>query len=36
MVSLDIDSSTGDIFAVGVAGLIYGLRNNLLDGKEVK
>ncbi|MEN8262731.1 MAG: arsenate reductase (azurin) small subunit [Nitrospirota bacterium] len=36
MVSLDIDSSSGDIFAVGVAGLIYGLRNNLLDGKEVK
>ncbi len=36
MVSLDIDGSTGDIYAVGVAGLIYGLRNNLLDGKEVK
>ena len=36
MVSLDIDSSTGDIYATGVAGLIYGLRNNLLDGEEVK
>lgn len=36
MVTLDIDDSTGDIYAVGVAGLIYGLRNNLLDGKEVK
>ena len=35
MVSLDIDSSTGDIYAVGVAGLIYGLSNNLLDGEEV-
>ncbi len=35
MVSLDIDGSTGDIYAVGVAGLIYGLRNNLLDGEEV-
>ncbi len=36
MVSLDVDSSTGDIYAVGVAGLIYGLRNNLLDGEEVR
>ncbi len=36
MVNLDIDSSTGDIYAVGVAGLIYGLRNNLLDGEEVR
>jgi len=35
MVSLDIDGATGDIYAIGVAGLIYGLRNNLLDGKEV-
>ena len=35
MVSLDIDSATGDVYAVGVAGLIYGLRNNLLDGEEV-
>ena len=35
MVSLNIDSSTGDIYAIGVAGLIYGLRNNLLDGEEV-
>jgi len=34
MVNLDIDSATGDIYAVGVAGLIYGLRNNLLDGQE--
>ncbi len=33
MVSLDIDNATGDIYAVGVAGLIYGLRNNLLDGE---
>ncbi len=36
MVSLDVDSPTGDIYAVGVAGLIYGLRNNLLDGEEVR
>ncbi|NOZ69065.1 MAG: arsenate reductase (azurin) small subunit [Deferribacteres bacterium] len=36
MVNLDIDASTGDIYAVGVAGLIYGLRNNLLDGEEVR
>jgi arsenite oxidase small subunit len=36
MVNLDIDKSTGDIYATGVAGLIYGLRNNLLDGKEVR
>ncbi len=36
MVSLDIDDATGDIYAVGVAGLIYGLRNNLLDGEEVR
>ncbi len=35
-VFLDIDKTTGDIYAVGVAGLIYGLRNNLLDGQEVK
>ncbi|NIO22318.1 MAG: arsenate reductase (azurin) small subunit [Candidatus Aenigmarchaeota archaeon] len=33
---LDVDGSTGDIYAVGVAGLIYGLRNNLLDGEEVR
>ncbi len=36
MVSLEIDGPTGDIYAVGVAGLIYGLRNNLLDGQEVR
>jgi len=36
MVSLEVDGSTGDIYAVGVAGLIYGLRNNLLDGEEVR
>jgi len=35
MVNLEIDSVTGDIYAIGVAGLIYGLRNNLLDGEEV-
>lgn len=35
MVALNVDSSTGDIYAAGVAGLIYGLRNNLLDGEEV-
>ncbi len=35
MISLDVDKN-GDIYAVGVAGLIYGLRNNLLDGEEVK
>ncbi len=35
MISLDIDKN-GDIYAVGVAGLIYGLRNNLLDGEVVK
>jgi arsenite oxidase small subunit len=35
MVSLEVDKN-GDIYAVGVAGLIYGLRNNLLDGEEVK
>jgi arsenite oxidase small subunit len=35
MVLLDVDSN-GDVYAVGVAGLIYGLRNNLLDGEEVK
>jgi arsenite oxidase small subunit len=35
MVSLEVDESNGDIYAVGVAGLIYGLRNNLLDGEEV-
>lgn len=32
---LRVDSSTGDIYAIGAAGLIYGLRNNLLDGEEV-
>ena len=36
MVSLQVDNATGDIYAVGVAGLIYGLRNNLLDGEEVE
>ncbi len=35
MVNLDIDSATGDVYAIGVSGLIYGLRNNLLDGEEV-
>ncbi len=35
MISLDVDKN-GDIYAVGAAGLIYGLRNNLLDGQEVK
>ncbi len=35
MISLEVDKN-GDIYAVGVAGLIYGLRNNLLDGEEVK
>lgn len=35
MVSLDVDKN-GDIYAVGMAGLIYGLRNNLLDGEEIK
>lgn len=35
MISLEVDKN-GDIYAVGVAGLIYGLRNNLLDGQEVK
>jgi arsenite oxidase small subunit len=35
MISLDVDKN-GDIYAVGIAGLIYGLRNNLLDGEEVK
>lgn len=35
MVSLEVDQN-GDIYAVGVAGLIYGLRNNLLDGEVVK
>jgi len=35
MVMLDVDKK-GDIYAVGVAGLIYGLRNNLLDGEVVK
>lgn len=35
MVLLEIDKN-GDIYAEGVAGLIYGLRNNLLDGEEVK
>jgi|Deesub1362A_J573_1020465.scaffolds.fasta_scaffold00369_39 arsenite oxidase small subunit len=36
MISLEVDSSTGDIYAIGVSGLIYGMRNNLLDGEEVK
>jgi len=36
MISLEIDKATGDVYATGVAGLIYGLRNNLLDGEEVK
>jgi arsenite oxidase small subunit len=35
MVSLEVDKK-GDIYAVGVAGLIYGLRNNLLDGEVVE
>lgn len=35
MLALDVDKN-GDIYAVGVAGLIYGMRNNLLDGEEVK
>lgn len=35
MVELEVDKN-GDIYAVGVAGLIYGLRNNLLDGEGVK
>lgn len=35
MIALDVDKN-GDVYAVGVAGLIYGLRNNLLDGEEVK
>ena len=35
MISLEVDKK-GDIYAVGVAGLIYGLRNNLLDGEGVK
>jgi arsenite oxidase small subunit len=35
MISLEVEKN-GDIYAVGVAGLIYGLRNNLLDGEEVK
>jgi len=35
MVALEADKN-GDIYAVGVAGLIYGLRNNLLDGEGVK
>lgn len=35
MLALEVDKN-GDIYAVGVAGLIYGLRNNLLDGEEVK
>ena len=35
MISLEVDKN-GDIYAVGVAGLIYGMRNNLLDGEEVK
>jgi arsenite oxidase small subunit len=35
MVSLEIDDK-GDIYATGIAGLIYGMRNNLLDGKEVE
>jgi len=35
MILLEVDKN-GDIYAVGVAGLIYGLRNNLLDGEEVR
>lgn len=35
MVALEVDKN-GEIYAVGVAGLIYGLRNNLLDGEGVK
>ncbi|MBI5410110.1 MAG: arsenate reductase (azurin) small subunit [Nitrospirae bacterium] len=35
MLSLEVDKN-GDIYAVGAAGLIYGMRNNLLDGEEVK
>ncbi len=35
MISLEVDKN-GDIYAAGVAGLIYGLRNNLLDGEEVR
>jgi len=35
MISLRVDGSTGDIYAIGVSGLIYGMRNNLLDGEEV-
>lgn len=33
---LEVDDASGDIYAAGVAGLIYGLRNNLLDGEEVQ
>ncbi len=36
MINLEVDSSTGDIYAVSVSGLIYGMRNNLLDGEEVR
>lgn len=36
MIHLGYDEKTGDIYAIGVSGLIYGLRNNLLDGEEVK
>jgi len=36
MVNLGYDEKTGDIYAIGVSGLIYGLRNNLLDGEEVR
>ncbi|GAB4539784.1 MAG: arsenate reductase (azurin) small subunit [Thermodesulfovibrionia bacterium] len=36
MINLEIDNKTGDIYAVGVAGLIYGMRNNLLDGEVVR
>ncbi|MBI4687509.1 MAG: arsenate reductase (azurin) small subunit [Nitrospirae bacterium] len=35
MVTLNIDKK-GDIYAIGVAGLLYGMRNNLLDAEEVK
>ncbi len=36
MVNLEIDNATGDIYAISVSGLIYGMRNNLLDGEEVR
>jgi len=36
MVNLEVDNATGDIYAISVSGLIYGMRNNLLDGEEVR